>query len=132
MALFQRHKQSIAFEPLFVLLYKGPVGFVRGEAAIGPAQKAAAVFKQPAVVYPGGFALMPGKLLLSKQPLGCQQLRVDKIRVTRQGRRRLIGAVAIGGRIQRQHLPAFLAGVAEEIHKIIGFRAKSADAVFSR
>jgi hypothetical protein len=67
-----------------------------------------------------------------QQAVGRQTLQVDKIGISGGGARGLVRAIAIGGRIQRQYLPAGLTGGVEKIHKIIGFAAETADAVFSR
>ena len=67
-----------------------------------------------------------------QQAVGRQTLQVDKIGISGGGARGLVWAIAIGGRIQRQYLPAGLTGGVEKIHKIIGFAAETADAEFSR
>ena len=59
-------------------------------------------------------------------------LKIDKIGISREGRKRLIRRVTISGLPQGQDLPPGLAGFRKKVNETIGFRRKAADSVFRR
>ena len=56
-----------------------------------------------------------------------EQFEIDKIGISRSGCGRLIGAVAVGGRVKGQDLPAFLSRCVEKFNKIVCRFAKRAN-----
>ena len=58
-----------------------------------------------------------------------QQVQVNKVGVSGEGGKALIGAVTIAGGAQGQKLPVLLTGGMEEIGKGVGLPAQSADAI---
>ena len=129
---FQHHEKGIIFQPGRLLPRKCPIGFVGVETGVGQPQRGITGLEKPAVIHAlAAVAVLP-QFGWGQQAIGRQTLQVDKIGISGGGARGLVRAIAIGGRIQRQYLPAGLTGGVEKIHKIIGFAAETADAVFSR
>jgi hypothetical protein len=59
------------------------------------------------------------ELFFGKKPLFSEYLKVDKVRVSRYRRGRLIGTVTVGGGIERKHLPALGLCVGEKVDKVV-------------
>ena len=143
--LFGGHVQAVVLQPAVVQKQKAVVfvrigGLAAGHRALalphrvgGPQQGIAAVV-QRGVVHPAGVGAKVGAAdqVMGEQPFVHQPVQVDKIGVARKGRAALIGAVAIAGGAQRQHLPHGLPRLGQKIYKTVGFPAETADAIGPR
>ena len=107
------HIEGVVFQPLVFLAESFHRVTVPGIALLeGLAQNAkAGVINFPVVHIPG---LRPPICFLNvrgvQQTVFCQQIQIDKIRVSGKGGKALIRAVAKARGAQGQHLPAALAG----------------------
>ena len=100
-------------------------------AGEGKLQYGKALFIQTGIV-DVVFALLPAhivKFFLRKQSFLTEEIKIDEIRVSREGGKTLIRAVAIAGRSQRENLPVFLSGVLEKINELIGSLAEGSDSI---
>ena len=143
LSLLDRHIQCVVFQPVCFLFKKSSVLLhlcgrtvlqSSADAFLKPlvrfSEQRIAVFIHCAVVHflpvraePDGFALLP-----RKKAVADQLFKVDKIRIPREGRNRLIRAVAKSGLAERQHLPHALSGSLEKIDKRISLSVKASDA----
>ena len=99
---------------------------------MGQSQRGVTGLEKPAVIHAlAAVAVLP-QFGWGQQAVGRQTLQIDKIGISGGGARGLVRAIAIGGRLQRQYLPAGLTGGVEKIHKIIRFLREAADAVLGR
>ena len=129
-----RHIEAVVLQPDGVFRAERPVGGgIRVAAAPeGGVQHGEAVPVDPGVVDRGGVVppAAGGDLRPGQQPLPLEQVEVDEIGVAREGGKALVGAVAIAGRPERQHLPVALAGVAQKVDERVGRAAEGADPVW--
>ena len=72
------------------------------------------------------------QLFLCDKTLLSEDLKVDEVGVACYGRRRLIRAVSVGGRVEGQYLPALCLGFGEEIDKVVSTLAERAYSVRAR
>ena len=71
-----------------------------------------------------GVDLLPGQ-----QPLLCQGIQIDKVRVPCKCGKRLVGAVPIAGGSHRKYLPVFLPCFLQKIHKLVSGLSKRTDPI---
>ena len=129
---FEGHKIRIIVKPLCVVFAK------RFELAIGQKaricffEQGSFVFKQPSVVgfvanVNGGFQILAVEKAFFKQ-----RLRIDVIVIACKRRGRLIRAVTVRRRIERQYLPTLCACRAQKVYKSLTGRAKRAYSPLAR
>ena len=132
--LFQCHEQRIVFEPVGIFLCKTIEVFILlfREPAIGGAQGFESAPVHLSVIDGGSF--LPEieciALLFFQESLLDQSLQIDEVRISRKGRKTLVGRIAEPRRSERQDLPVGLSGLFQEIDKVAGFLRKTADSVF--
>ena len=122
--IFQCHEQGVVRQPegvvrqkLLVILWGGGQ-----QTGAGAAQDGVALLIQYTIVDAVGRALpIDGAVLLGRKQPGLGQLvKIDKVRVAREGGEGLIGAVAVAGGTNRQNLPVMLPCRMQEVHKFTG------------
>ena len=105
-------------------------GLQSPEAVKGDPQDGIAIVVHSAIIDLFGIAakIKAVHFIPGQKPLFDQLLQVDEIGIARKGGDRLIGGVPETGLAQGQDLPVRLAGFLQEVHELIGFFGKRADA----
>ena len=71
----------------------------------------------------------PGRIDLVEQAIVDEAFRADEMRVAGEGGERLIRAVTVSGRSEREQLPDTASGTIQELEPAVGTRPEVADAV---
>ena len=134
--LLERHEQRIIRQPCSIFFRKR-CG-LRTEVRICPVKRPAQHGQAGGVNLPVIHArrVIPpvhsGNLLRCEKPLFHKGVKVDQVRVPREGRKRLIRRIAKARRAKRQDLPILLPGGSKKIDEAICFVAKRPDAMRRR
>ena len=131
----ERHIHGIVLDPRVCLAELAQrVGVTVAAALIGLVEQVKAHRELEAVIH----AFAVGRpvdridLLLLEQAVPDQRVKVNKIRVSGAGAERLVRAVAVAGRADRQDLPIMLAGGLQKIRKLVRCLSHGADAIGRR
>ena len=125
----QRHEQRIILQPLGIFAAERTEGTIGREPGVGFTQKGIAGVEQPSVVHSGAVPTDFIQILFCQQFFFVQNIRVNKVGIAGDGGRGLVGAVAVGGGIERQYLPALLTAFIQEIDEVKGTASEGADSV---
>ena len=71
-------------------------------------------------------------LLFFKEPVRGEKVKIDEIRIPREGRHRLVGRVAVAGGPEGQYLPVFLSRGGQEVRERVRFFPERSDPVGGR
>ena len=127
------HKEYILLQPRTLLADIFRVALRRGlvEAAPGQMQhpQALVVHLRKIDLIGAAAPIDAVKLLLRQVSVLDKLVQIDQIRVPGEGRERLIGRIAIAGRVDREDLPVGLLCRSQKINKVIGCFSHAADAV---
>ena len=118
--LLQRHEEGVILQPVTVLFAESGVAISGNETGKGFAQQSKAGVPQPAVVHTLGVVPIFQQLFFRKKSGFLQLGQVDEIGIARLRAGGLVGAVAVGGGVDGQDLPAGLLRFYKKIHKIPG------------
>ena len=132
--VFQGHEQRVIVQPTPVLYAKALIIRVGGFAGRERlTQKRETPFIEDFVVNAGRVGGRETVAILrGKQSLPYQLLQVNKVRVSGEGRERLIRRIAVPGGAEREYLPVGLSGVGEKIYPLSGVTRETADTVRPR
>ena len=132
-AFLQRHEQGVIRQPGTIFLQESGVALIGRKTAVGKAQKLSPLLVEPAETHTGGH-ICPAdhpRLFRLQQPLLHQCVQINEIGIAGKGREGLVGGIPVARWIQRQNLPAGLAGLGKEIHEMISLLSHGAHAVRS-
>ena len=131
--LLDGHELAIGDEPVLVGLDKvvEVCRLVGGKALSGAVENLTATAKDGAVVDVAGVGTQIHAVDIALLQIARLDEfgEVDKVGVARTCRERLVGRIAVAGRREGQNLPVMLFTRGEEVDKVIGVPAKTADSV---
>ena len=131
--LLDGHELAVGNEPVLVGLDKVvEVGRLVGGKSLGCAvEDLTAAAKDGAVVDVAGIGAQVHAIDVTLLQIPCLDKlgKVDEVGISRTGRERLVGRIAIAGRREGQNLPVVLFTRGEKIDEVVGIPTKAADSI---